>query len=229
MGGSEKMIVSTKPKIELLNTDCMEYMAGVPDKYFDLAICDPPYGIGEDGGNKFRGRKSDNHNKVVVHKKKSWDNSVPQKEYWNELFRVSKNQVVWGGNYFSEFLPSRMGWIFWNKLIGGDFSDGELAWTSFNRALRMYTYSYHGDTKGGHTRIHPTQKPKSLYRYILKNYAKEGDKILDTHGGSMSSAIACHQMGFDLTLCELDKDYYEAGVKRFREQTMQQTLFNPHQ
>ena len=213
--------------IELLHIDCMEYMATLPGKAFDLAIVDPPYGIGEDGGNKNRGRKADNYSRKVIHIKKDWDSSKPKKEYWDELFRVSKNQVVWGGNYFSEFLPSRMGWIFWNKLIGGDFSDGELAWTSFNRALRMYTYSYHGDTKGGHTRIHPTQKPKSLYQYILHNYAKPGDKILDTHLGSGSSAIAAHKMGFDFVGTELDLDYYNAAVKRFNEQTMQQTLFKP--
>jgi len=210
--------------IELLHIDCMEYMATLPDKAFDLAIVDPPYGIGEDGGNKNRGRKADNYSRKVIHIKKDWDSSKPKKEYWDELFRVSKNQVVWGGNYFSEFLPSRMGWIFWNKLIGGDFSDGELAWTSFNMALRMYTYSYHGDTKGGHTRIHPTQKPKSLYQYILHNYAKPGDKILDTHLGSGSSAIAAHKMGFDFVGCELDKDYYDAACKRFKEQTAQLSL-----
>jgi len=210
--------------IELLHIDCMEYMATMPDKAFDLAIVDPPYGIGEDGGNKNRGRKADNYSRKVIHIKKDWDSSKPKKEYWDELFRVSKNQVVWGGNYFSEFLPSRMGWIFWNKLIGGDFSDGELAWTSFNRALRMYTYSYHGDTKGGHTRIHPTQKPKSLYQYILHNYAKPGDKILDTHLGSGSSAIAAHKMGFDFVGCELDFDYHAAAVKRFKEQTAQLSL-----
>jgi len=210
--------------IELLHIDCMEYMATLPDKTFDLAIVDPPYGIGEDGGNKNRGRKADNYSRKVIHIKKDWDSSKPKKEYWDELFRVSKNQVVWGGNYFSEFLPSRMGWIFWNKLIGGDFSDGELAWTSFNRALRMCTYSYHGDTKGGHTRIHPTQKPKSLYQYILRNYAKPGDKILDTHLGSGSSAIAAHKMGFDFVGCELDFDYHAAAVKRFKEQTAQLSL-----
>jgi len=197
----------------------MEYMATVPDKYFDLAIVDPPYGIGESDG-RCRTRKK--HNNKVKHIAKCWDNERPQPEYWEQLFRVSKNQIIWGANYFTQYLPPSMGWIFWNKQIGGDFSDGELAYTSFDRALKMFT-KWSGNN--GVARIHPTQKPISLYRWLLKNYAKEGDKILDTHGGSMSSAIACHQMGFDLTLCELDKDYYEAGVKRFREQTMQQSLF----
>jgi len=213
---------------EVYNEDCMIGMSRYPDGYFDLAIVDPPYGIGEDGGNKFRGRKADNYNRIVIHEKKNWDLSVPKKEYWDELFRVSKNQIVWGGNYFSEYLPSRMGWIFWDKRIGGDFSDGELAWTSFQRALRMYTYSYHGDTKGGHTRIHPTQKPKQLYRYCLKNYASVGDKILDTHLGSGSSRIAAFDLGFDFTGFELDKDYFDTAEKRYQNHIKQLSLFHPN-
>ena len=136
-------------------------MRTLPDKFFQLAIVDPPYGIGEDGGDKKRGRKSDNYARIVVHEKKGWDSGIPKLEYWNELFRVSENQIVWGGNYFTEFLPPKMGWIFWNKLIGGDFSDGELAWTSFDCALRMYTYSYHGDTKGGAYTNSPNSKAYS--------------------------------------------------------------------
>jgi site-specific DNA-methyltransferase (adenine-specific) len=190
-------------------------MKRYPDRFFELAIVDPPYGIGESGGDKKRGRKVDNYNKIVVHEKKEWDNEIPDKQYWDELFRVSNNQIVFGGNYFTNFLPPKMGWIFWDKLIGGDFSDGELAWTSFDRALRKFTYSYHGDTKGGHTRIHPTQKPKNLYYWILKNYAKPGDKILDTHLGSGSSRIAAYKLGFDFYSCELDKDYFDSQEKRF--------------
>jgi site-specific DNA-methyltransferase (adenine-specific) len=193
----------------------MDFMRGLPDKCYDLAIVDPPYGIGESGGDKKRGRKSDNHTKKVIHEKKEWDKNIPNGQYFQELFRVSKNQIVWGGNYMTQFLEPRMGWVFWDKLIGGDFSDGELAWTSFNRALRQFTYSYHGDTKGGHTHIHPTQKPVALYRWLLTNYAKPGDRILDTHGGSASSAIACHDLGFDLDICELDPDYFKAGKERF--------------
>ena len=212
-------------KTRSFNMDCIEFMQSVPDKFYDLAIVDPPYGIGEDGGNKNRTRKKNNHKKIVNHLKKEWDNDKPNKLYFEELFRVSKNQIIWGGNYFIENLSSKMGWIFWNKLIGGDFSDGELAWTSWNRALRMFTYSYHGDTKGGHNRIHPTQKPIKLYEWILINYAKEGDKILDTHGGSQSSRIACFNLGFELDIIELDKDYFDAGNKRFDQHKKQLTLF----
>lgn len=214
------MTVSEKPKIDLLNIDCMEYMAGVPDKYFDLAICDPPYGIEI---NMNMGRRA---GKKKAHDEKDWDDAIPTTDYFIELARVSKNMIIWGGNYFP--LPLTKSWIFWDKEVpeGVDFADGELAWTSFNKTLvkaKIKYTGFQGMDIGG--KVHPTQKPVKLYRWLLKNYAKEGDKILDTHGGSMSSAIACHQMGFDLTLCELDKDYYEAGVKRFKEQTMQQSLF----
>lgn len=210
---------------EVLNADCMEEMRKFPDKFFDLAIVDPPYGIGEDGGEKNRFRKGDNNRRIVNHVKKNWDNSKPSKEYWNELFRVSKNQMVWGGNYFSEFLPSRMGWIFWDKLIGGDFSDGELVWSSFDKALRKYTYSYHGDTKGGWTRIHPTQKPISCYKYCYQfAQLEQAHKILDTHLGSGSSRIAAYDMGFDFWGYEIDKDYFEAQEKRFKNHIAQLTL-----
>ena len=215
------MIVSEKPRIELLNVDCMEYMATVPDKYFDLAIVDPPYGIGVDG------QKEDIKNGLQIRKKhefKGWDNKIPDKKYFLELVRVSKNQIVFGGNYFTEFLLPTKAWVFWYKGQQGlSMSDGEMAWTSFKKVTRMV--DIHRTHIWQENPLHPTQKPVKLYRWILNNYAKEGQKILDTHGGSMSSAIACHQMGFDLTLCELDKDYYEAGVKRFKEQTLQQSLF----
>jgi site-specific DNA-methyltransferase (adenine-specific) len=201
--------------IELLNVDCMEYMATVPDKYFDLAIVDPPYGIGEDGG-RARTRGSKKTNGI----KKGWDNERPKIEYFTELFRVSKEQIIWGGNYFADLLPASRCWLYWRKNMGGDFADGELAWTSFDRVLKEFT-------KRSETfdRIHPTQKPIALYKWLLKKYAKEGDKILDTHGGSMSIAIACHDYKYALTLCELDKDYYEAGVKRFKNHIAQQKLF----
>lgn len=195
----------------------MEYMATVPDKYFDLAIVDPPYGINF--------AKTHTGNGWTVRDSKDWDKETPPKEYYIELKRLSKNQIIWGANYMVEYLDASMGWVFWDK-GQRDFSlaDGELAYTSFNKALRVFDFSrakLNKEREG----IHPTEKPVALYKWLLHNYAKEGDKILDTHGGSMSSAIACHQMGFDLTLCELDKDYYEAGVKRFMEQTMQQSLF----
>ena len=205
----------------------MTGMARYPDKHFDLAIVDPPYGIGECGGDKKRGRKKDNYRKIVVHKQKEWDNQKPDQAYFTELFRVSKNQIIWGANYFVNFLSAHMGWIYWDKLIGGDFSDGELAYTSFDRALRKYTYSYHGDTKGGHTRIHPTQKPVPLYRYLLTNYAKPGDLILDTHVGSASSLIACHDMGFDAVGFELDPEYYRTSKQRLDDFMRQPRLDAP--
>lgn len=206
------------PKIELLHIDCMEYMAGLPDKAFDLAIVDPPYGIGRDGAkrttSKHGGRKS--------HDFKGWDKKTPDATFFNELRRVSKNQIIWGANYFSEFLPPSMGWIFWDKGQRICNSDGELAFTSFGRALRVVEYNRVELLLEG--TIHPTQKPVALYKWLLHNYAKPGDRILDTHGGSRSLAIACHQMGFDHVSCELDKDYHEASVKRFKEQTKQLSL-----
>ena len=211
--------------IELLNIDCMTFMATIPDKAFDLAIVDPPYGIGECGGDKKRGRKADNYNKLVIHIKKEWDNTRPQKQYFDELFRVSQGQIIWGGNYFIDYLYPSMGWVFWDKLIGGDFSDGELAWTSFWRALRQFTYSYHGDTRGGHTRIHPTQKPVALYDWLLRNYAKPNQRILDTHLGSGSSAIAAHYFGCDFVGCEIDTEYFTAAKERFDRETRQVAMF----
>ena len=224
------MIVSDKPRIGLLNVDCMEYMATVPDKYFDLAIVDPPYGISADKKNSTNIKQS---KKSATNSKyygiQTWDMDVPTMEYFIELFRVSKEQIIWGVNYYPfDFLSG--GRIYWDKCVTmPTYSDGELAYCSLLNSIKSVKIAWHGmiqdNMKNKEKRIHPTQKPVSLYRWLLHNYAKEGQKILDTHGGSMSSAIACHQMGFDLTLCELDKDYYEAGVKRFKEQTMQQSLF----
>lgn len=203
--------------IELLHMDCMDYMKGLKDKAFDLAIVDPEYGIKRSstfGGKNWK-----------AYKKKDWDNKPAGGEYFEELFRVSINQIIWGANYFTKHLPACMGWIFWDKGQDLTMSDGELAFTSFDRALRRKVINrcHIGDSGG---LLHPTQKPVKLYKWLLKNYAKPGDKILDTHGGSMSSAIACHEMGFDLTLCEIDKDYYEAGLKRVANAMKQQSLFN---
>jgi len=226
------MIVSTSPRIELLNCDCMEYMAGVPDKFFNLAIVDPPYGISVDewmskDSNTKRGKSVTKRGEYNCN---GWDKIAPDGKYFTELKRVSKNQIIWGANHFLGWVSSC--WVVWDKDNGDNgYADCELAYTSFSTAVRIFRFKWQGmlqgDMKNKEERIHPTQKPVKLYRWLLQNYAKEGDKILDTHGGSMSSAIACHQMGFDLTLCELDKDYCEAGVKRFREQTMQQSLFKP--
>ena len=201
--------------------DNMELMSRYPDNHFELAIVDPPYGIGEADG---RNRTRKKHNNVVKHIKKDWDSETPSAEYWGELFRVSKNQIIWGANYFTEYLPASMAWVFWEKKIGGDFSDGELAYTSFDRALKMVTIWC--ETGGGAPkRTHPTQKPVKLYEWLLTNYAKEGDKILDTHLGSGSIAIACHNLGFDLTACELDEDYFNAAIKRIEQHKSQLRMF----
>lgn len=196
--------------------DCMDLMAQYPDKHFKLAIVDPPYGIGEDGG-KFRGRKGQGHRVLA---KKSWDSASPNESYFNELFRVSKNQIIWGANHFiSKIAKDSSCWLFWDKLMGGDFSDGELAWTSFDSVVRKFT-----KCNKDHGHIHPTQKPVALYRWLLANYAKEGDNILDTHLGSASSAIACHYAGYHLTASELDADYFQASVERVKRETAQMTL-----
>lgn len=209
--------------VELLNIDCMEYMKGLPDKAFDLAIVDPPYGvnINHSGGRGKGGWKS--------HERKGWDKEKMSPCFFEELFRVSKDQIVWGGNYYTKCLPSSMGWVVWDKAkYAFTTSDAELAYTSFDCKLRVFSRMVNMDkgfmNKDGGD-IHPTQKPVALYKWLLTNYAKEGDKILDTHLGSGSSAIAAHQMGFDFVGTEIDKDYYDAACKRFREQTMQQDLF----
>jgi len=217
--------------IELLNMDCMEYMAGLPDKAFDLAIVDPPYGIGENGDmNASRGKLA------VAKDYKAFaggDAEAPPVEYFNELQRVSKNQIVWGANHFIDRIakPSSC-WVVWDKVTGNtDFADSELAWTSFKTAVRNFRFQWsgmlQGDMKNKEARIHPTQKPVKLYEWLLTNYAKPGQRILDTHGGSMSIAIACHNLGYDLTLCELDEDYYNAGVARFEQHKAQGILFIP--
>tara|TARA_R110002020_G_scaffold330499_2_gene546138 strand:+ start:1449 stop:2108 length:660 start_codon:yes stop_codon:yes gene_type:complete len=217
--------------VELLNMDCMEYMKGLEDNAFELAIVDPPYGI--DAANTFGGdeRKSGNGAAMkTAFDKKDWDLGIPDKAYFGELMRVSKNQIVWGANYMSHFLPPSMGWIVWDKDNGTTkFSDAELAFSSFDKALRIYKYTWNGmlqgDMKKKETRIHPTQKPVKLYEWLLSNYAKEGGRILDTHLGSGSSAIAAHYRGFDFVGTELDEDYFKAAQARFEAETAQETLF----
>ncbi len=223
-------------KITITNEDNMLLMARYPDNYFDLAIVDPPYGIGEDGGDKQRNFRSKKAPKGTNkhYKKKNWDNTKPSAEYFNELKRVSKNQIIWGGNYFVEYLESSMGWVFWDKKNGAsDFSDGELAYTSFKKGLRKFEWLWAGFQKQRpEIRIHPTQKPVKLYEWLLMNYAKEGDKVLDTHGGSMSIALALHNvnskenMNLTLDICELDKDYYLQGKKRYENHIKQKTIFD---
>lgn len=217
------------PTIELINQDCMEGMARIKDGEYQLSICDPPYGIGESSaGFESRGCSSPKWKKArpTIYAQKDWDTEPPPKEYFDELFRVSKNQIIWGGNYFVNFLQPSMGWIFWDKRTSGDYSDGELAYTSFKIALKMFVFTWSGFRKGEPcARIHPTQKPVALYRWLLKHYAKPGDRILDSHLGSGSIAIACWDMGFDLTGYEIDKDYFDAAVHRFEEHKRQLRLW----
>ena len=205
--------------IQITNEDNMKLMARYPDNYFDLAIVDPPYGIGASEMTMGSGKNK------KYKKGKNWDNETPNEDYFNELFRVSKDQIIWGGNYFS--LPLTKSWIFWDKGINGDcdFADGELAWISFNKVLRIAPIRYKGFLGADTERIHPTQKPIKLYKWILDKYAKEGDKILDTHLGSGSIAIACHDYKFNLTACELDKEYYDKAMERINNHMAQQKLF----
>lgn len=196
------------------NIDCMEAIKHIPDKYFELAIVDPPYGIKI---NMNMGRKK---GKPKKHKEKRWDDSPPEEEYFDELFRVSKNQIIWGGNYFQ--LPTTKSWIFWDKDVadGVSFADGELAWTSFDKTLVKTRIEYSG-FRGSEGKIHPTQKPVALYEWLLKNYAKQGDRILDTHLGSGSSRIAAYNLGFDFVGYEIDKEYFDMQEQRFRDHTSQ--------
>ena len=209
---------------QITNEDNMVLMARYPDNHFDLAIVDPPYGIKRDGhsGSECKNNK---HN-WKKHDFKEWDNSAPKKEYFDELFRVSKNQIIWGANYFVEFLnKGTMGWIFWYKGQEGlTMSDGEIAYSSFQKATRQININRGFIARNGGS-IHPTQKPVKLYEWLLINYAKENDKILDTHLGSGSIALACHNLGFDLTACELDTEYFEASLKRLKQHQQQLTMF----
>ena len=218
-------------KIEITNEDNMELMSRYPDNYFDLAIVDPPYGIGMGArkGRQSKGQSIDKFDKPK-YKTSEWDSAIPEKEYFTELFRVSKNQIIWGGNYFTELLPVSRGWVFWDKKpILPNYSAGELAWTSFDCVLKRVVINWNGKIRTGiekgYKSIHPTQKPIKLYSFLFNEYAKEGDKILDTHLGSGSIAIACHNLGFELTACELDKDYFEASIKRINNHIAQQRLF----
>jgi site-specific DNA-methyltransferase (adenine-specific) len=222
-------------KITIYQADCMKMLPQIPDKYYQLCIVDPPYGVNigtvVGGGKPFGSSVENRRGKVIMPKiYRSFDDSrIPEKEYFEELKRVSVNQIIFGGNYFINHLYNTSCMIVWDKDNSGNFADAELAWTSFKTAVRIFRYRWNGmlqqDMKNKEFRIHPTQKPVALYQWLLKNYAKQGDKILDTHGGSMGSAIACHDLGFDLDLCEIDKDYFEAGKLRL-ERHQQQQMFN---
>jgi len=205
------------PISETYNIDCNTFMATCKDKQFDLAICDPEYGIGfssyERGSSGIKVKE-----RYTKNGKKTWDSKTPDQSYFNELFRVSKNQIICGGNYFN--LPPTQGFVFWYKRNPvPNFADGEYIWTSFQRPALCFDYQYYGNIEGDTNRkditIVPTQKPVQLYKWLLKNYAKPGDTIFDSHMGSQSSRIACYEGGFDFIGCELDKEYFDAGNKRF--------------
>ncbi|MGP9591098.1 DNA-methyltransferase [Halomonas sp. AOP42-B2-16] len=223
-------------EVTLLNCDCMAYMRGLPDKAFDLAIVDPPYGIGESGGNESRNRVASNS-----YAKKAWDNEAPPVAYFNELQRVSRHQIIWGANHFIDRIGKASPcWIVWDKVNGAShFADCEMAYTSFKSAARIVKYMWAGHFQGvgigvekqqgnkalNEKRIHPTQKPIKLYEWLLANYAKPGQRILDTHLGSASSAIAAHYFGCEFVGTELDSDYFAAAKARFDRETAQVDMF----
>ena len=213
--------------LQITNEDNMQLMARYPDNYFDLAIVDPPYGIDADVKNstdKMQTKKSATKSKKYG--SQLWDSDIPTDEYFDELKRVSKKQIIWGANYFGLV----GGMIYWHKNVTmPTYSTGDLAWVSWLNKLDFVNISWHGmiqqDMVNKETRIHPTQKPVALYKWLLDKYAKQGDKILDTHLGSGSIAIACHDYGFDLTACELDKEYFDKAMQRINNHTSQTKLF----
>ena len=216
--------------IQVYNEDCLQALKQMNDDQFDLGIVDPPYGIkvakrGHVGGGSSIGPST-------MHTIKNWDDSPPPPEYFEHLKRVCKKVIIWGANHFIENIPdsNSSSWLVWDKQINGDFADCELAYTNHKTSVKKFVYMWNGFKQGcpdkyKETRIHPTQKPVALYKWILDNYAKEGYKILDTHLGSGSIAIACHDMGYDLTAYELDKEYYDLALNRLREHQKQLRLF----
>ena len=213
--------------------DCIEGMKQFPDKIFDLAVVDPPYGIGV---SKTIHHQNNTIDKITTYNAKEWDNAIPTSEYWNELFRVSKNQIVWGANYFTEYLNPTKDWIIWDKEQPEKihFAQAELAWQSFGRGIRIFKRSIAKDQNRvsnnrvkaqQYKRIHPTQKPVALYEWILANYAKPNDLILDTHLGSQSSRIAANKAGLDFVGFEIDREYFDNGNKRFKNFVSQGVLF----
>lgn len=220
-----------RDNINFYNGDCMEFMKNIPDKFYELAIIDPPYGIGEDGSkNHTRGKLATSKNYKPYHGN---DLSAPDADFFKLLIQKSKNQIIWGANHFidnMDFNRSSPCWIVWDKDNGEtDFADCELAWTSFSSAVRKFKWRWQGmlqqNMKNKDVRIHPNQKPIALYRWLLQNYAKKGDKILDTHGGSMTHAIACDMEGYALDIIEIDEDYFNDGLKAFDNYKRQLSLF----
>ena len=215
-----------EPNIELLNMDCLLYMKQCDDKQFDLAIVDPPYGIGA-GSKGFINRNTANKNAEKFYRDNDWDKVRPTKEYFDELKRISKHQIVWGGNYFTDLLEPARCYIVWDKKTGDNsYADCELALTNIDGNARIYTKFWLGaHAKDGYDRIHPTQKPINLYKFLLQNFAKQGMKILDTHLGSGSIAVACYDEGYDLVGIEIDEKYFEEAKKRLEIHKQQLTLF----
>ena len=212
------MKVEKLENIKLYNADCLEVMKDIPDKFFELAITDPPYGININVSiGRRKGDKKSNYHKFA-----GGDSSIPDKEYFDELLRISNNQIIWGGNYMTEYLKPSPCWILWDKLFSEyvTFAQFEMAWTSFKSSCKKIEINPNQINK-----IHPTQKPVQLYKWLLQKYAKEGDKILDTHFGSLSIGIACHDLHFELTASELDKEYYELGKNRLMWHQKQLNLF----
>ena len=216
--------------IDLKLGNCMDIMRNYEDNYFELCIADPPYGLGFGEFNRTNKARNGERYKANKYKNALWDNGIPDDDYFKELQRVSENQIIWGGNYFPYLWKNGCkGFIFWHK--GNpvpNFADGELAYTSFDKVARQFDYKYYGNLEGNTNaseKIHPTQKPIALYRWLLDNYAEKGQRILDTHGGSMSSAIAAHYFGCDMVVCEIDEDYYKAGCERFERETKQLAMF----
>ena len=217
--------------INIYNKDCLKALKKMQDNEFDLAIVDPPYGIDIHKMNYTQSVKGGVAKRKDYSSVGDWDSSTPTDEYFKELFRVSKHQIIFGGNYFN--LPLTKSWLIWDKRTqdkySNDFADCEMAWNSFNKPAKIFRWLWSGmmqqDMKNKEQRIHPTQKPVKLYEWLLMNYAKEGDKILDTHLGSGSIAIACHNLGYDLEGYELDKEYFDNAIKRLKQHQAQTTLF----
>ena len=206
-------------KISIYNCDCMELLKQTPDNYYSLSLVDPPYGININISiGRRKGDRKSNYKKFAGN-----DSKIPDKPYFEELFSVSKNQIIWGGNYMTEFLKPSPCWILWDKGFSESvtFAQFEMAWTSFSSSTKKYDFN----AAANNNRIHPTQKPVALYEWLIKNYAKDNDKILDTHGGSMSSRIAAHKANLPFMGFELDEDYFKASVKRFEQYTNQTRLF----
>lgn len=215
---NDSLVTDNLGDIRLFNGDCMEWMKSVPDKHYELAIVDPPFGINITKSGRLRRYNTDNV---------SWDNGVPSKEYFDDLFRISKNQIIWGGNYFIDNLYPTRCFVIWDKKQPQNvsFASCELAWTSFDASAKTFYMS----PMGQKDRIHSCQKPIQLYEWLLTNYAKQGDKIFDSHFGSLSIGIACHNLGFKLDACELDKEYYQSALKRLKKHQAQQCLFQPNE